>query len=37
MKRSLRSLVWIRRALGVTVIFGVGGTVVLHSEKPVVI
>lgn len=37
MKRSLWSLDWIRRALGVTVIFGVVVIMVLHSEKPVVL
>jgi thiol-disulfide isomerase/thioredoxin len=37
MKRSLWSLVWIRRAMGVTVIFGVVVIVILHSEKPVVL
>jgi thiol-disulfide isomerase/thioredoxin len=35
MKRSLWSLVWIRRALGVTVILGVVVTMTLRSEKPV--
>ena len=37
MKHSLWSLVLIRRALGVTVIFGVLVIMVLHSEKPVVL
>src|SRR5882672_5061029 len=35
MKRSLWSLGWIRRALGVTVIFGAVVIVILHSENPV--
>ena len=35
MKRSLWSLVWICRALGVIVIFGVVVILILHSEKPV--
>src|SRR5262249_38465010 len=35
MKRSLWSLVWIRRALGVIVIFGIVVIMILHSEKPV--
>jgi hypothetical protein len=35
MKRSLWSLVWIRRALGVTMILGVVVTMTLRSEKPV--
>src|SRR5215468_3932581 len=35
MKRSLWSLVWIRRALGVIVVFGMAVIMVLHSEKPV--
>jgi hypothetical protein len=37
MKRSLWSLVWIRRALGVTVMFGVVVMVILNSEKPFVL
>jgi thiol-disulfide isomerase/thioredoxin len=36
MKRSLRPLVGIRRALQVTLIVGVVAIVLLHSEKPVV-
>src|SRR5215475_6584498 len=35
MKRSLWSLVWIRRALGVIVIFGIVVIMILHSENPV--
>ena len=37
MKRSLRSVVWIRHALSVAVIVGVVVIVILHSEKPVVL
>src|SRR5215468_6251956 len=35
MKRFLWSLVWIRRALGVIVVFGMAVIMVLHSEKRV--
>src|SRR5499425_3281564 len=35
MKRSLWSLIWIRRALGVIVVFGMAVIMVLHSEKRV--
>ena len=37
MKRSLRSVVWIRRAVEATVIIGVVAIAILSSEKPVVL
>jgi len=37
MKRSLRSVVWIRRAVEATVIIGVVAIAILNSEKPVVL